>query len=989
MNENEFIIDTSINTDGVDQGAEHITSVSERMAARIQSSASKIKNAFSNAFRSSSQINGQGVNQEQYEQLAEKLRELQKEYDRISQKMQTFEDIGGQKTQLSQEYIEAADNVRTLERALDNVIEKRQLLDEEGTDNTSKRYRALTSTIERLSGKLEEARQKMQELEGSRMVPSQQWQQMESDLANVDAQIQSTQQDMQNLQGTMQSTGQYVSLGQSLANGFSTIGSALKHLPGYVMQFGRSLAGLALNGVRAGVKKLGQAFKLTNKNVSVGSSLMKRFGNASKKTSGLLSGGLKNILKYAFGIRSVFVLINKLRNALVDGFKNLAQFNNGINPTNTALSNLQTALAQLKNSFAAAFAPILQSIEPALTRLINLINGAVTAMGMLIAALTGKSSFTKAVKVQKDFAKSIGKTGSEADKAKNKLAEYDKLSVISNEDDSSSGAGGADPNKMFENVEISDKFKNLADWLKSMWEDADFTELGALLGQKLKEALDIDWPGIQETGRKIGKSIATFINGFVETEGLGTSIGNTLGEALNTAIYTVQSFAQNLHWDSVGKFIADGINEFFKTVDWSALGSTISDMLKGILDLFITTVQETDWFAIGERIADMLEGVDWTGIAERVFELIGSAFGAAATFFAGLFFDLAEGVEEWFEPFFDEVLANGESIGRGLLLGIANALVAIGEWVKEHIFKPFIEGFKKVFGIHSPSTVMQEMGSYIIQGLKNGITKLIGSVKEIFTGLWTDIKTTTTNLFGKVRDTVQNIMNTIKSKISTIITNIKSTWTSIFNSIKTLTTNVFNNIFSGISSKMNSIKSGIQTALTNIKSKWDQMWNSMKESAISIFNKIWDGIKGVINSIISGIETMANAVISGINAMITAINGLKFDLPDWVPIVGGKGLGFTIPTIPNITIPKLAQGMVVPRASREFAAILGDNNRETEIVSPESTMKKSFLEALGEAGSMVPETINITLPNGAILAQVIWDENEKRYKQTGLRPRHA
>lgn len=84
-----------------------------------------------------------------------------------------------------------------------------------------------------------------------------------------------------------------------------------------------------------------------------------------------------------------------------------------------------------------------------------------------------------------------------------------------------------------------------------------------------------------------------------------------------------------------------------------------------------------------------------------------------------------------------------------------------------------------------------------------------------------------------------------------------------------------------------------------------------------------------------------------LNAIIDLINGIGFDIPDFVPVWGGTHVGFDIPHIP---MPKLATGTVVPANYGEFAAILGDNKREPEVVSPLSTMKQAMLEALIEAG---------------------------------------
>ena len=102
-----------------------------------------------------------------------------------------------------------------------------------------------------------------------------------------------------------------------------------------------------------------------------------------------------------------------------------------------------------------------------------------------------------------------------------------------------------------------------------MWKNADFTDLGSSIGDWLKNALDnIDWGGIKEKTAKLGASFATLLNGIFETEGLGYSIGNTLAQSINTGFEFLNEFVHNLHWDSLGQFIAESINGFTENLDW-------------------------------------------------------------------------------------------------------------------------------------------------------------------------------------------------------------------------------------------------------------------------------------------------------------------------------------------------------------------------------------------------------------------------------------
>ena len=71
------------------------------------------------------------------------------------------------------------------------------------------------------------------------------------------------------------------------------------------------------------------------------------------------------------------------------------------------------------------------------------------------------------------------------------------------------------------------------------------------------------------------------------------------------------------------------------------------------------------------------------------------------------------------------------------------------------------------------------------------------------------------------------------------------------------------------------------------------------------------------------VESFINFFIRGINVLVRGINKLSFDVPSWVPGIGGKSLGFSIPLIPQVQIPRLATGAVIP-PNQQFAAILGD-----------------------------------------------------------------
>ena len=121
-------------------------------------------------------------------------------------------------------------------------------------------------------------------------------------------------------------------------------------------------------------------------------------------------------------------------------------------------------------------------------------------------------------------------------------------------------------------------------------------------------------------------------------------------------------------------------------------------------------------------------------------------------------------------------------------------------------------------------------------------------------------------------------------------------------------------------------------------------------------NGLIGGFEGAINGIISLFETMINWVVKGLNK-------ISFDVPDWVPGIGGKKFGFNIPEakFKRVSIPRLAQGAVIP-PNREFMAVLGDQKHGTNIEAPLETIKQALAEvlALQESTGETVVTVNFS-----------------------------
>ena len=293
--------------------------------------------------------------------------------------------------------------------------------------------------------------------------------------------------------------------------------------------------------------------------------------------------------------------------------------------------------------------------------------------------------------------------------------------------------------------------------------------LGKAVGDGINGAMEgLDWDLIQETVRNVVGGIVTSINTFIKTTKWNL-VGKTIGNGLNTALEAVYTAVTNFKWKKAGKALTDAINGLFDTFDWAKAGKTISNGIKGVLDFAITAIENVKWSNVGKDIATFLENIDWLGIATRIYKLLCTALASALAGLAGLLGkligDAAKNAQKYFKKKIEEC---GGNIPLGILKGIKDGMKNIAKWVKDNIFKPIIDAFKTAFGIHSPSTVMAEQGTYIISGLLKGLKN---KIKEVFS--WV------AKLPGEFKEKLGNAKEWLVGKGKDAITGIKNGWNAV------------------------------------------------------------------------------------------------------------------------------------------------------------------------------------------------------------------
>ena len=536
-----------------------------------------------------------------------------------------------------------------------------------------------------------------------------------------------------------------------------------------------------------------------------------------------------------------------------------------------------------------------------------------------------------------------------------------------------------------------------------------FEEFGTITGEAVKTAFNFIKETIESINwGEIGTLIASFING-IDWQAVGDAFFGSIAAIINAAIDLVYSFITETDWRSLGESLGTSLSNALMSIDWAQAGQTVGEAFKAFFNFLAETLENIDWYGLGQKVKEFLVNIDWNGVASALFEAIGAAFGGFAAFIGGLIGNGITAAKEYFQEKIEEC---GGNIVLGIFKGIQDAISGVAEWITEHILFPFIEGFKKAFGIHSPSTVMAEMGKYIIQGLLNGILSLVGDVKAI----WEGMKDTAVNIWNGVKDFLENTWNSIKQTASQVWDGIKQNLSEKWNNIKSGAKTTFDNVKNGIKESWTNIKSNIKESAENVKTNianaWSKVkettasaWGNIKEKAVSsaqsmaggvkdkfsgmqsaisnfssgaqnIWSRAWEGMQGKVGSVLDSVKNTISSVFGWISSTIGSLGNSLRNLTSRVISSRstsfysyGRNYSFAPASAPvyqssafnslkNVPIPKLATGAVIP-ANKEFLAVLGDQKHGTNVEAPLDTIRQASAEAVMEVLSKLGITGNI------------------------------
>ena len=260
-------------------------------------------------------------------------------------------------------------------------------------------------------------------------------------------------------------------------------------------------------------------------------------------------------------------------------------------------------------------------------------------------------------------------------------------------------------------------------------------------------------------------------------------------------------------------------------------------------------------------------------------------------------------------------------------------------------------------------------GEELIEGLKNIIDGFGKFFKGVFTG---DLKL--------AAEGAKQIWEGLKQTWNAIINSIKYAWDMFITWLQSkspMLAAIFQTYGNFISGLFNSIKQWLSGIIEFISGVFTGDWTKAWEGVKDIFKGIWNGI-------ITAVEYAINFIINGINLLISALNTIHFEVPDWVPLIGGRSFGISIPLVSNVALPRLASGAVIP-PNREFLAVLGDQKSGTNIETPLETMLQAFRQALSENGGSGRSITVVLEMDKREFARAVYKANNDETQRVGVK----
>lgn len=589
------------------------------------------------------------------------------------------------------------------------------------------------------------------------------------------------------------------------------------------------------------------------------------------------------------------------------------------NQTRILSEQWKELLTILGSGLITVLTPIVKGLNMIVSALINVGNTISNILSSVFGIQMQQMSATAAAAEDvaggyADAADSMGDyadaTKKAAKAAKGALAPFDDLNVLQKDTSSGSGSGSGgssgmqiqpvDPSAQTSAIDqIQNKYKNFFDYIN-----------------KLKDNFV---KGFQSSWNKLDVS-----SQFENIRKSAESIKNTLADIFTDrfVLASVDNFVQT---------VATSLGSMAASV--TSIGATIAENFFGGMAIFL---ENNSW--------------DIKGYIQKMFD-VSADITALAT-------DGLEAFANVFSVFGDE---NGQQITANLIQIFADAFMMVTENaakfardVIDCIVTPFVENqdalkdaLDGLLGViadltttisdgvqHVTDKITELYDEHIhpfIENVKNGMSELIEKFLEFWNTYIQPILASWAEMF---EDTYENhlkpVIDNVIEIIGLVIDILNDLWTNILQpiiawvieNILPVVSPILDNLGKSVKGTVDTILDLVNVLLAGIKLVFSALKVLFTKDTDKALRHTENSVRGFVNSVIQLFESMVNHVVNGLNSLISGFNSIGFDLPDFL---GGGSWHPNIPTIPTVSLPRLANGGIT--TGRTLAEI-GEAGRE-------------------------------------------------------------
>lgn len=426
---------------------------------------------------------------------------------------------------------------------------------------------------------------------------------------------------------------------------------------------------------------------------------------------------------------------------------------------------------------------------------------------------------------------------------------------------------------------IAEGLNTITTGIDAFFQRVNWQQLGTSLGAGLNQLFtDLDWETLGRVLTDRFRAVFETLHGFV-AEFDPTILAGNLVKMISAAI-------NNVNWPQLvtdlctgASKLLDGLILFFQEFDWGSLGRTLGQCVENIrwAEVFskLGTLLWEAFKAALEVLVEFIKSLGpetiWGGIMAVIAAVAAKIAGQTLitpliTAFGAMLKTVAAGIVSaiggWPALLIAAVMAvfaalalavkdGGVEVVQGFFLGIQEKLVNIGQWLNEHIFQPFVEAFKSLFGIHSPSTVMEEFGIFLIEGLLNGIKNTWNAITEFFSGALERIRAVVTGSLGATEETSANAWNSMESDATNAGSSIDAAAQSAWGSVSQSAVTNLTAANATVSEQLLLMQENAALALDQLQLRFDQSMAKLRDS----LSLTWKDTAANINRQITDMKT--------------------------------------------------------------------------------------------------------------------------------------